>query len=85
MQLNESVVLPIIIAVVELLKSLGIPSKFSALVAIVIGVVIGLVYLHPGDIKYGIFEGVVYGLSASGLYSGTKNTFQQIKKSRSKD
>lgn len=79
MQFNESVIIPIIIAIVELIKGLGLPQKFSALAAVVIGVVIGVVYLHPIDIKYGIFEGAVFGLTAAGLYSGTKNTFQQIK------
>lgn len=79
MQFNESIIIPIIIAIVELIKGLGLPQKFSALVAVVIGVVIGVIYLHPIDIKYGIFEGVIFGLTAAGLYSGTKNTYQQIR------
>lgn len=79
MQFNESIIIPIIIAIVELIKGIGLPQKFSALAAVVVGAVIGVIYLHPIDIKYGIFEGVVFGLTAAGLYSGTKNTFQQIK------
>lgn len=79
MRLNESIIIPIIIAIVELIKGIGLPQKLSALAAVVIGVVIGVVYLHPADIKYGIFEGVVFGLTAAGLYSGTKNTFQQVR------
>ncbi|MGB7604359.1 MAG: hypothetical protein WBL93_02665 [Lutisporaceae bacterium] len=79
MQFNESIIIPIIIAIVELIKGIGLPQKFSALAAVVIGVVIGVIYLHPIDIKYGIFEGVVFGLTAAGLYSGTKNTYQQIR------
>jgi L-cystine uptake protein TcyP (sodium:dicarboxylate symporter family) len=79
MQLNESIIVPIIMSIVELTKSLGIPKKFSALLSVVVGIVIGIFYLHPLEIKLGIFEGIVYGLTASGLYSGAKNTFQQFR------
>jgi hypothetical protein len=79
MQLSDSIVVPIIIAIVELFKGLGVPVKFSALIAVVVGMVIGVIYLHPGDIKYGIFDGVIYGLTAAGLYSGTKNAVQQVR------
>jgi L-cystine uptake protein TcyP (sodium:dicarboxylate symporter family) len=79
MQLNESIIVPIIMAIVELAKSVGIPKKFSALLSVVVGIVIGIFYLHPLEIKLGIFEGIVYGLTASGLYSGAKNTFQQFR------
>lgn len=79
MQFNESIIVPIIIAIVELLKGLGVPVKFSALISVVVGIVIGIVYLHPTDIKYGIYEGVIFGLTAAGLYSGTKNTVQQMR------
>jgi L-cystine uptake protein TcyP (sodium:dicarboxylate symporter family) len=83
MQLNDSIVVPIIISIVELAKGLGVPKKFSALIAVVTGVIIGIFYLHPLDIKLGILEGTILGLSASGLYSGTKNTMEQIRNSRS--
>lgn len=79
MQLNESIIVPIIIAIVELFKGLGVPSKFSALIAVLVGIVIGLIYLHPMDIKYGVFDGVIYGLTAAGLYSGTKNAMEQMR------
>jgi L-cystine uptake protein TcyP (sodium:dicarboxylate symporter family) len=83
MQFSESIIVPIIMAIVELAKGLGIPKKFSALLSVVIGIALGLFYLHPMDLKLGILEGVVYGLTASGLYSGAKNTFQQIRDNKS--
>lgn len=79
MQFNESIIIPIIIAIVELFKGLGVPVKFSALIAVVVGMLIGVIYLHPGDIKYGIFDGIIFGLTAAGLYSGTKNTLEQMR------
>ncbi|MDD3704872.1 MAG: hypothetical protein PHC45_02225 [Clostridiaceae bacterium] len=78
MNINESIVVPVIISLIQIAKGLGLPKKFSALAALVIGVIFGVFFLEPRCIKMGIFKGIVYGLSASGLYSGTKNTFEQI-------
>lgn len=79
MNINETVVVPIIISIVQLVKGLGMPKKFSAIVAVVVGVLIGVFFIEPQSIRIGIFKGIVYGLTASGLYSGTKNTYQQIR------
>lgn len=79
MEFGESVVVPVIISLIELLKGLGLPAKFSALASVIIGALIGIFYLEPKDIKIGLFKGVIYGLTASGLYSGTKNTVQQLR------
>jgi cell shape-determining protein MreD len=84
MEFSESIVVPVLLSVVELLKGLGLPSKFAALTAVILGALIGVFYLEPRDIKAGLFKGVVYGLSASGLYSGTKNTVQQLRNVRSR-
>ncbi|HYF82639.1 MAG TPA: hypothetical protein VEB00_06395 [Clostridia bacterium] len=87
MNLNETVVIPIIMSLVEMAKGLGLPGKFSALVAVIVGAIIGVFFVEPGCLSAGLFKGIVYGLSASGLYSGTKNTFQQVnqrKKRKSK-
>jgi len=60
--------------VVALLTGVGLPKKFAAIVAVVIGVAAGVIYVAPGDIGQGVFVGLTMGLAASGLYSGTKNT-----------
>ena len=78
MNLNETVVIPIIMSLVEMLKGVGLPSKFSAIVSVIVGALIGVFFVEPHCIKTGLFKGIVYGLSASGLYSGTKNTIQQV-------
>ena len=84
MEFNETVVIPVIISIVELVKGLGMPRKFSAVLAVIIGAIMGIFFVEPHNIRVGIFKGIVYGLTASGLYSGTKNTYQQIKDSRDK-
>ena len=63
----------IIVALVGLANGTGFPRKYSTLLAIALGVLIEATYFYPHDIKTGIFMGVVIGLSASGLYSGTKS------------
>jgi len=79
MNISETVVVPVIISIVQLAKGLGMPKKFSAIIAVIVGAVIGVFFIEPQSIKIGIFKGIVYGLTASGLYSGTKNTYEQIK------
>lgn len=84
MHFNETLVVPIIMSIVELVKGLGLPVKFSAITAVLAGALIGIFYIEPQSLKYGLFKGVVYGLAASGLYSGTKNTVQQMRSRKCK-
>jgi L-cystine uptake protein TcyP (sodium:dicarboxylate symporter family) len=79
MEVYDVAIIPIIVGVVELLKQLGLPTKFSALVAAILGIVIGIVYVAPGDILRGVLVGLSLGLAASGLYSGVKNTVEGVK------
>jgi hypothetical protein len=69
------VLVPIVLGVVEGLKQTGISSKWAPLLSLVLGV-LG-VYLVEAFTLSGplIIEGLVVGLSASGLYSGVKKTF----------
>ena len=79
MSIYDVAVIPLIVGIVELFKQIGLPSKFSAIVAVVLGIVIGIIYLSPDDIKKGILLGISLGLAASGLYSGTKSTVEGVK------
>ncbi|MGI6307842.1 MAG: hypothetical protein ACOX1X_04430 [Dethiobacteria bacterium] len=69
---------PVILAMVELLKRVGIPKKLSPLVAVILGIFCGFYYLAPGEPKKAIFLGIVAGLSAIGLFSGAKNTMEEF-------
>lgn len=79
MNINETVIIPLIMSIVELVKGLGMPKKFSALVAVVVGTLLGVFVIEPNSIRTGLLKGIIYGLTASGLYSGTKNTYEQVK------
>lgn len=67
----------LIIGLVEVLKRTGLPKKFLPLASLVFGVIAGVFYVNPEDIKVGIIVGIMLGLSSCGLYSGTKNTIER--------
>lgn len=74
MEVYDIAIVPFILGVVELFKQIGLPSKFCPVVSVVLGIIIGLVYISPNDIAQGVLVGASLGLSAVGLYSGVKNT-----------
>jgi uncharacterized hydantoinase/oxoprolinase family protein len=67
----------LIMGIAELLKKIGFNAKFIPLINIFFGLLAGIA-LNTGDIKAGIFTGLAVGLSAGGLYSGTKNVKEGI-------
>ena len=62
----------VIVGLVELVKYLGVPKKVLPVVTLVLGVIGGIFYLFPGDLKAGLLMGVIIGLAASGFYSSGK-------------
>lgn len=80
MEIYDVAIVPLIMGVTELFKIVGLPNKFAALLSAVLGVVIGLVYVAPENPPKAILVGLSMGLAASGLYSGTKNTVEGVKK-----
>lgn len=67
---------PAVIALVTLLKKLGLPSKFGALAAVLLGVAVVLLDTLSSGRLVNWYElaatGIILGLSASGLYDGAK-------------
>lgn len=79
-QLTTTLVLvvPIIVALVELFKAHGLPSHWAPLASVASGIVLAIVallaqrYPSVGDWGGAILLGIILGLAASGLYSGQK-------------
>ena len=69
----------LIMGIAEILKGLGFNEKFIPVVNLILGLIAG-VGLNLHDIARGIFVGLAVGLSASGLYSGIKNTVEGFRK-----
>lgn len=76
-QAYDVAIIPIIIAVVQLVAKSGVPNRFLPLVSLALGLVSGFIYIAPDDPKKAVLVGLVMGLSAVGAYSGVKNTMQK--------
>lgn len=73
----------LILALVELFKSaFGLNTKLAPVVAVVLGLIFSVAYSYYGDtvLYEAIVMGIIVGLSAVGLYSGTKNTIENFKR-----
>lgn len=67
--LELAIAVPILTAVMEVLKRAFLPSRFVQLVAVVLGVVYSV--FGNGAVTFdSVVLGVILGLSASGLYDG---------------
>ena len=65
--------IPVTLGLVSAIKQVGLPSKFAALTSIGVGV--GLMSLTGVPWQADVAQGIIVGLAASGLYSGSKATF----------
>jgi len=80
MEIYGVFIVPLIIGMVEIVKRAGLPSKWSPVFAVVLGLLAGMLLLFPEDIRQGVVVGLALGLSATGLYSGTKNIHEEVRK-----
>jgi hypothetical protein len=76
-------IVPIIVALVQAIKMVspsGRLNKWSPIISIALGLLASFVF-NPNHMMTGemIMTGVVYGLSASGIYSGVKSSSEAIK------
>ncbi|MES1045277.1 hypothetical protein FOA22_12435 [Heyndrickxia oleronia] len=71
-EIHDVAIIPLILALVQFFKKVGLPEKYSPIIAVFFGLFAGIFYLDA-PIKEGIIVGLMLGLSATGLYSGTKN------------
>lgn len=79
MVVYDVALIPATMGLVEVFKKSGLPSKHAPIVSLFIGLILG-VTTNIGNIGKGILTGIVIGLSASGLYSGTKALTKDVKK-----
>lgn len=70
-----TILVPIVIGVVQVVKMVGLPARFTALTALLLGVA-GAYVLIGGDVRDVVTQGLVAGLTASGLWSATRSTLK---------
>jgi hypothetical protein len=83
--LGAAATVPIIIAVVQAIKMSGfVKDKYAPFVSIIVGIIISILLVHDfmNDISGTVLTGILFGLSASGLYSGLSTTANAIKMER---
>ncbi|PGE31560.1 holin [Bacillus wiedmannii] len=61
----------IVVGVSQIAKTTGLQTKYIPLFNLTLGITLGALFLSP-DIKTNIFQGIIIGLSASGLFDHTK-------------
>jgi hypothetical protein len=71
---NSFFAVPLVVAIVEAFKMSGFNAKFAPMISIVVG--LGISFAINMDMAMGqiIIAGVIYALTASGLYSSVKTT-----------
>ncbi len=77
---DNGVLVAVIVALGEFFKKVGINPKLIPIFNLAFGLVGGIVYLNPADLKIGILEGLIMGLTAGGFYSGIKNVGEVLHK-----
>lgn len=76
MDYTDAVIVPVILGTVEGMKRAGMPAKWSPVASIVLGILASTFLFSTGDWVGDSLKGIVFGLSASGLWSGTKAIMQ---------
>ena len=78
--IETTIAIAVVVGLVEAIKkAFKMPSDYAALLSIALSV--GIIFLTKADTisaSDAIFTGLLVGLSASGLYSGTKATKKAI-------
>lgn len=79
--LGAAATVPIILALTQMVKMIGIiPDKFAPFLSIGFGILISFLLAHEQrDFSANILAGILFGLAASGLYSGVQATTYAIK------
>lgn len=67
------VLVPVVLGVVQVIKKTGLSTRWSPLLSLVLGVV-GALAIAKGYSADAVIQGLIAGLSAAGLWSGTKAT-----------
>ncbi|MEW4234697.1 holin [Bacillus thuringiensis] len=69
--ISLAVMIGIVVGLSQIAKTVGLQTKYVPLLNVTLGIVLGVLFLN-GDIKTNVFQGIIIGLSASGLFDHTK-------------
>lgn len=78
--IDFALVVATIMALVQVIKTVGLPTKYAPIPALILGIAAGLLYIDPADWKRGILLGIIAALSAIGAWSGPKNILEAVRR-----
>lgn len=61
----------VVVGISQIVKTMGLQTKYIPLFNLTLGITLGVLFLSQ-DIKVNLFQGMIIGLSASGLFDHTK-------------
>ncbi|MBY0039181.1 holin [Bacillus cereus] len=61
----------VVVGISQIVKTTGLQTKYIPLFNLTLGITLGVLFLSQ-DIKVNLFQGIIIGLSASGLFDHTK-------------
>lgn len=85
--IGAAATLPIIVAITQAFKMMNwVQDKYIPFISMLVGIGVAILLTHNfiADLSSTIMSGILFGLSASGLYSGVKSTTQTIVAERAK-
>lgn len=65
------ILVPVVVGLTQIVKSFVIDARYAPIVSIVFGILLSFVSPQV-TIALTVFQGILFGLIASGLYSGVK-------------
>ncbi|MFB6649341.1 holin [Bacillus toyonensis] len=66
-----TVMIGVVVGLSQIAKTVGMQIKYVPLLNLTLGITLGVLFLSQ-DIKTNVFQGIIIGLSASGLFDHTK-------------
>lgn len=73
---NSFWAVPLVIAIVEVLKLTGLSKKYAPFASLLVGIGVSFLINSEMMVREMCLVGIFYALSASGLYSGVRTTSQ---------
>lgn len=64
-------IIGVVVGLSQIAKTNGLQTKYIPIFNLTLGIMLGVLFLSQ-DIKMNIFQGMIIGLSASGLFDHTK-------------
>ncbi len=85
--MEEAELIAAVVGITEVVKNLGIPAKYCTTIAILLGVVLAIVAEHTwghGNYMIAAIRGVIFGTTATGLYSVGDKVIEKSKNGNSR-